>query len=145
MKDNEIKWNSALDDLQLLSQLEKEAIESNLNNDLENYYKFLKAYFQKLTTIVDIEDRNDYITVFDSIELNLYSNLKINKEFEEWQRINSSIMLGRIRKKLEEIYYRLTKIKVNAGLSVQKIILKEAVQNYNMKKTKAGLPILELK
>jgi hypothetical protein len=141
----EIKWNSALQDLELLSNLEHSAIEANINNNVEMYYKLLKAYFQKLCSIVEFE-RDELITRFNNIKVSIYS-IDTNKDgkIDEWEQMNAAVVLGQAKESLELIYYELTKIKVNSGLSVQKVYYKDALKGLQEKRAKKASPVLEFK
>jgi len=145
MISNEIQWNSALQDLQLLSEIEQNAIEANINNNVELYLKLLKAYFQKLCSMVSFE-RDEYIIRFENIKNHIYS-MDQNKDgsLDEWEKMNAAVTLGQAKEQLEQLYYELTAIKVDSGFSVQKVFYSDALKRLEQKKIRKDNPILEIK
>lgn len=130
-----IDWNDALGDLQLLGDLERNSIEAYMENDIETYYKTLRAYFQKLCSMVEF-DKLPFQKSFDYLK---------NIIFAAEQDEETLSKLGRTMESLEYIYYRLTEIKVQAGLSVNPKELKKIVLQRKSRETQKKYPILELK
>lgn len=141
----DIQWNSALADLQLLSDIEQNAIEANINNNVELYFKLMKAYFQKLCSMVAF-DRDMYINKFEEIKNKIYSlDMNQDGQLDEYEKMNAAVVLGQAKENLEQIYYELSAIKVDSGLSVQKVVYSEALKRQKEQKVRRDLPILDMK
>lgn len=142
---SEFKWNSALEDLMLLSSLEKTAIEYNISNNVVMYFKLLKAYFQKLCSMVEF-DRETYIKRFEILKEKIFSvDQNGDGKIDEWEEMGNAVTLGKAMEELEQLYYELTDIKVTCGLSVQKTQLTTAKQILKEKEIKRYAPVLDLK
>lgn len=142
---DEIKWNSALQDLQLLSEIEQKAIEYNIDNNVEMFFKLLKAYFQKLCSMVEF-DRSGFLQEFETVKKQIYS-LDVNKDgrIDEWEMINAAVTMGKAKETLENMYYELSSIKVNSGLSVQKVYYEDALKRLKEGRARKEAAVLDMK
>lgn len=138
MSHDKIEWNDALGDLQLLGQLEAYSIEAYISNDVENYYKFLRAYMQKLASIVDF-DRDSFVTKFGEIRQLIWG--QNDGVFPDQDDADSK--LGKAMEDLEALYLELTTIKVKAGLSVDQKKLKDEEQKRSKREKQKEFPIFD--
>lgn len=143
MMNNNINWNDALGDLELLGDLEKNAIEAYINRDVPMYYSWIKAYFQKLCSMVDF-DRKPFLERFKILQNNIWAGDSNNDgKLDEDEIMRHNAVLGQALEALEEIYFLLTSIKVKGGLSITpKVLAKEVQKRVDEEKAKA-FPILE--
>ena len=142
---NEIKWNSALQDLEILTDIEKNLINAYIANDIVLYYKLMNAYFMKLCTMIDF-DKSEYLRRMKEIKYIIFSgDLNNDGVLDEFELMRHNAKLGKAMENLENIYYKLTEIKVDAGLSVQKADLIKSLKYKDDNEKRKIYPILDLK
>lgn len=143
-QENKVDWNYALGDLNLLGELERNVIEAYITNDPELYFKWIKAYFHKISSMIDF-NRNIFIEKFKEIQSILWGEKEEEDKFIENDQSGRAADIGKCMADLEEIYYKLTEIKVKAGLSVEHKDIVEVEKKNELKKKKEGYPVLDLK
>ena len=131
-------------DLELLGDIEKAAIQAHLESKTELYYKLLKAYFQKLCSMVKF-DRQAYKAKFETIKNTIFS-LDSNKDgkIDEWEILENQGVMGKALEDLEELYFELTEIKVDCGLSVQRVSHDFAVRKHKEREQRTDMPVLDI-
>lgn len=135
---DQIPWNDALGDVFLISDIERNAIESYMDNNIAMYYKWIRAYLQKLCSMVEI-DRKSYLKRLKNIRDEIWG--ENNFEDEEFEQAASE---GKGIEDLEEIYFELASIKVKAGLSVDKKKIEQEEKKRMKKEFTKDFPVLEL-
>lgn len=127
----------------ILIELEKQAISLFAVGDVENYYKALRMYFQKLCTLTKF-DREKYLNRFNEIRGILYSaDMNQDGYIDELEKFEHNTILGKCMEDLEELYYELAEIKVDSGFSVRPRELADQRKKTQQRKQKVNLPIFD--
>lgn len=140
---DDIRWNTAPDDLQMLNKIEEKIFDSHINTDVFNYYKYLKIYFLKLASMVKFD--NEYLRKdFDELKRVIYT-IDTNRDgsIDEFEARQGAVKLGKAFEKLEELHLTLSELKVESGFSVVPVNLKTQRARWKKREFTKEFPVAE--